>query len=163
MNIKNIAAMGVLAYLTGCAAVPLTSEEFRASVRQEGSHIDSYTANRPFGEVSRTVKKMSDECLNFSMMTVKNGNAQKPWGYANTTFIGSAKQAELRFQRKVPGQIGTYPENGMYFLVADMIPAGAGKTKVDVYYWDNAAPAAKAIRGWASGDMLGCPDPADIF
>ena len=41
----------------------------------------------------------------------------------------------------------------MYYLVADMTPAGANKTKVDVYYWDGAAVAAKAIRGWATGDM----------
>lgn len=159
MKIRNLAAVGVAACLTGCA-IPLTSDEFRAAVREEGSYMDSFTANRPFGEVTRTVKKMSDECLNFTM---SGGPRKKPWGYANTTFIASAKQAELRFQRKIPGQIGTYPEKGMYFLVADLTPAGAGKTKVDLHYWEDAEPAAKAIRGWAAGDILGCPDPAEIF
>lgn len=163
MKMKNLAALWVASSLAGCMSVPLTSTEFRDSVRQEGRYMESYTASRSFNEVTRTVKRMSDECLNFSMTIKENGIVKKPWGYANTTFVASSQRAELHFQRKIPKQIGTYHEKGMYYLVADMTPAGANKTKVDVYYWDDAAVAAKAIRGWATGDMLGCPDPAEIF
>jgi hypothetical protein len=162
MKIKNIAAVFVAVSLTGCV-VPLTPAEFREAVKKEGSYTDSFTANRPYGEVTRTMKRMSDECLNFSLAIKENGIVKKPWAYANTTFIASPKQAELHFQRKVPGQIGTIPEKGMYYLVADMTPLGAAKTQVDVYYWDDVEVAAKAIRGWATGDMLGCPDPAEMF
>lgn len=123
-------------------------------MQQEGRYIDSFIANRPFGDVARTVKRMSDECLNFSLTIKENGIVKKPWGYANTTFSTSPQRAELHFQRKIPGQLSTYHEKGMYYLVADMIPAGPGKTKVDVYYWDDVAVAAKAIRGWATGALL---------
>ena len=163
MRMKNFAAIYAAASLVGCAAVPVTSTEFRDSVRQEGRYIDSFVANRPFGDVARTVRRMSDECLNFSLTIKENGIVKKPWAYANTTFSTSPQRAELNFQRKIPGQIGTYHEKGMYYLVADMVPAGPGKTKVDVYYWDDVAVAAKAIRGWATGDMLGCPDPLEMF
>jgi hypothetical protein len=159
MKIKHFAAIFMALNVAGCV-VPLTPAEFREAVKKEGSYTDSFTVNRPYAEVTRTMKRMSDECLNFSMST---GDSKKPWGYANTTFNASPKQAELRFQRKIPDQIGTIPEKGMYYLVADMTAVGAAKTQIDVYYWDDVEVAAKAIKGWATGDMLGCPDPAEMF
>lgn len=164
MKTKSVAAIFVAAGLAGCAAVPMSPIEFRQAVRQQGEYMETYTVSRPFGEVARTVKKMGEECLNFDMATSKNGRRPgKPWAWGRSTFKASAKHAELLFQIKFENQLNTTPENGQYFLAADITPAGAGRTKVDVFYWDRAADAAAAIKGWATGDMLGCADATQMF
>lgn len=163
MNIQNLAAIFVATSLTGCAGVAMTPLEFRDSVKQEGEYIDSLIVNRPFGEVTRTMKKMSDECLNFSLASSTNGQIGKPWAWVKGSLEVSAKHAELRLQYKTTNYIGTRPEDGVYLLVSDVTPVGAARTQVDIYYWENVKDAAKAIKGWASGDMLGCPDPGRMF
>jgi hypothetical protein len=125
----------------------MTPTEFRQAVRQEEEYMETYTVSRPFGEVARTVKKMGEECLNFDMATSKNGRRPgKPWAWGRSTFKASVKHAELLFQIKFENQLNTTPENGQYFLAADITPAGAGRTKVDVFYWDRAADAVRRSR-----------------
>jgi hypothetical protein len=164
MKVKNIAVFIAVAGMSGCVAVPMNPAEFRQAVKTEGSYIDSLTVNRPFVDVTRTMKKMGEECLSFSLSTSKNGRAPgKPWAWGSSKFVKSSKHAELQFQIKLDKQLGTIPKDGMYYLVADVNSVGAAKTKVDIYYWDRARDVATAIRGWATGDMLGCPDPTQMF
>ena len=51
------------------------------------------------------------------------------------------------------------PEKGYYLLVVDAILLGKSKTKV-VFYRPSMGvdPLVTAIKGWASGKNLGCPD-----
>jgi hypothetical protein len=163
MKIKNIAAIFVAAGLAGCAAVPMTPTEFRQAVRQDGEYMETYTVNRPFGDVARAMKKMGDECLNFTLASSRNGGAGRPWAWGRSTFNASPKHAELLFQIKTEHRLDPTPEHGEYYLAADLTPVGAGKTKVDVFYWDRAVDAAKALKGWATGDMLGCADATQMF
>lgn len=169
MRKQNLAVAFVVIVLAGCGAVPMTTSEFRQAVKQEGRNIDSLSVNRPFGDVTRTFQKMSNECLNFSITSVERsgglggGTRSNTWAWGRSSVAVSPKHAELRLQRKVKDQIGTIPADGMYYLVADVTPAGADKTNVKIYYWDSVKVAATAIKGWAGGTMLGCPDPANLF
>jgi hypothetical protein len=170
MKIQNFVVFFVTVVLAGCAAVPMTSSEFRESVKQDGRNIDSMTVNRSLGDVTRTFQKMSKDCLNFSIGTetrrrdlIGGSTHTDVWGLAKGTVVASPKHTELRFQRKIKDQVGTYPEDGMYFLVADVTPEGADKTNVKLYYRDSVKDAATAIKGWATGNMLGCPDPGRLF
>lgn len=170
MTKHNLAAFFAAVTLTGCAAVPMNSTEFRESVKKDGRNIDSLTVNRPLGDVTQAFQKMSKECLNFSIATstkrsfgIGGATHTSVWGLAKGTVVSSPKHAELRFQRKVKDQVGTYPENGMYFLVADATPAGADKTNIKIYYRDSVKDAATAIKGWATGNVPGCPDPGNLF
>lgn len=55
--------------------------------------------------------------------------------------------------------VGEEPENGYYLLVVDAIPISKNKTKI-VFYRPSMGfdTLITAIKGWASGKNLGCPD-----
>ena len=80
------------------------------------------------------------------------------------TLVNGRERTELHIQwRREPGDAfsfsGKPPADGMYVVVADAMPAGKGKTTMTVY-----APTMvftvipKAIKHWANGTNLGCPD-----
>ena len=164
----RFAILAFVVILAGCAAVPMTPTEFRAAVKKEGRYIDKFEVNRPFADVARSFQKMTPECLNYSVTTTEKhgligGKTSDTWAWVKGTLSVSTTRMELRIQRKIKNQIGTLPDNGMYYLVADATPVGAGKTKMEIYYWDDVQAAAVAMKGWASGGGMGCPDPARMF
>ncbi len=168
-NKMRLAILAAVVALSGCVPVPMNPTEFRAAVNTEGRNIDKFEVNRPFADVIRTFQKMTPECLNYSVTTTeKRGliggrTTSDTWAWVKGTLSVSQTRMELRIQRKIKDQVGTYPDDGMYYLVADARPVGAGKTKMAIYYWDDVAAAARAMKGWASGGEMGCPDPAQLF
>lgn len=170
MRMINLLAVLGAVVLTGCGTTSMTSAEFRATVKKDHGNIDSMTVNRSLGEVTQALQKMSKECLNFDVtqaIPVRSGfghvTNMVPYGVAKGTVLVSPKQTELRLQRKIKDQIGKIPEDGMYFLVADVTPAAANKTNVTIYYDNDVKEAATAIKGWASGSSRACPDPGHLF
>ncbi len=165
----RFAILAIAVFLSGCAAVPMNPAEFRAAVKKEGSYIDKFEVNRPYADVVRSFQKMTPECLNYSVSTTeKRGliggrTTSDPWAWVKGSMKVSATKMELYIQRKIKNQLGTLPDNGMYYLVGEIYPVGAGKTKVELYYWDDVKVAAEAMKGWASGGEMGCPDPAQMF
>ena len=78
------------------------------------------------------------------------------------TFIATAKKTELHVQMKRAGggmhELGA-PPDGYYRVVLDAVPVGQNRTKIDMYI--NSADdnlIRNALRGWAQGTNLGCPD-----
>ena len=154
------------ALLAGCMAVPMTPTEYRTATKKgEGlSMYESFVVKRPVAEVGQTFRKKADECLNLAI-----GSQNKPligfagsvhyYGQVIPTVTTSGSRAELHLQVKYKNQVGPIPQNGMYYFVADAYPNGKGATRVDIYRRTKFATVAEAVKGWASGQNMGCPDP----
>lgn len=55
------------------------------------------------------------------------------------------------------------PEGGYYLLVADAYPVDKTRTRVQIFHPSMGSDVLiQAIRGWASGENLGCPDMTKI-
>ena len=80
----------------------------------------------------------------------------------NPTVIVSKNRAELHLQQlHEQGVLNVYevPEGGYYMMVVDAIPLGKNKSEVVMYRSSVGNKALiKAIKGWAAGEKIGCPD-----
>ena len=155
------------ALLAGCAVdFPQNAQEFREQV--PGAMFgqkQTFEAQRPFREVAKTFQAKAPLCLNVSVRTI----SQSATSYQNvlTTYkptvrIG-AQKAELHVQRHYQGGgviiPGKEPEGGLYLLVADATPVDRSRTRVDIYGPTRGADTLiNAVKGWATGENVGCPD-----
>jgi hypothetical protein len=87
------------------------------------------------------------------------GNTRSGVHTYKPTFVANADKAELHLQRKRSGggdvDVGA-PADGFYDVVVDAIPIGPKRTRIEIYQGDKLMRTA--LRGWAKGDNLGCPD-----
>jgi hypothetical protein len=153
--------------LSACGGLPLTTGEFRqaAKNRQAFSTSESFEVKRSFTEVVQTFRKKAPECLSYDIGSTKKpiigiGSSTRFYGRAKPTLSVSANKAELDFQVKYENTATKVPDDGYYYLVADVYPSGANKTRVNLYWRTKVDTLARAVRGWASGENLGCPDPS---
>ncbi|HLQ02986.1 MAG TPA: hypothetical protein VK143_11890 [Burkholderiales bacterium] len=170
MNRARGLSMLLVSLLWGCGSLPQTPAEHREAAKSGRTFFrsDSFEVKRPLAEVARTFQKKAPECLSFSMATTTRpnigfGSTTNVWGKTKQTVLASANRAELHFQAKIKGQVGEEPEDGVYYMVADAYPVGKDRTRVDMYWITRVDLLAQAIRGWASGENLGCPDPTKLF
>lgn len=154
--------------LSGCISTPMTPAELRDRAKVGSFYVvETFDVKRPFADVANTIAKKAPECLQYSLSSTEKpvlgfGSSTSTYAWAKPTVIRSAAKLELSFQMKFPNMVGTHPADGYYYLVADAYPAGKDTTKVDVYrtkMGGNAELIARSVRGWASGENLGCPDP----
>ena len=165
MNRSLTLAVFLLLLVSACA-VPLTPKEYRTAAKAGNalSTFESVDVNRPVAEVAATFKAKAAECLSYKMGETKKpligvGSSTHYYGVATPTVKRSKDKVELYFQVSYEHEVGNVPDKGMYHLVADAYPHGK-KTRVDIYRRNNAEVLGEAVKGWASGQNLGCPDPA---
>jgi len=170
MKRTSVLSMLLVTVLWGCGSLPLTPAEHREQAKSGRTFFrsDSFEVKRPLAEVARTFQRKAPECLSFSMATTTRpqigfGSTTNVWGKTKQAVLVSPSKAELYFQAKIKGQVGKEPEDGVYYMVADASPVGKDRTKVDMYWITRVDLLAQAIRGWASGENLGCPDPTKLF
>ena len=159
--------------MSGCATVPMpqTAAEYRQGFAQGGfgAKLESYTVNRPYSKVANTFKKNSKKCLNITVKKSKclNNNCQDYLTKYTPTVLSNKKKIELHVQwERTPwdstflGTSGQPPAGGVYITVVDAVPAGKNKTKITVYgpSLDHLRTVPNAIKKWADGTNLGCPD-----
>lgn len=155
-----VAAMG--AVVAGCSVNnPQTAEEFRQQIPAATfGKVQTFEAKRSFRDVTKTFQAKAPECLNVAVRTVERGGSStrtlKP------TVLASEKKTELHIQQTWSGNVivpGRVPEGGLYYIVADATPIDRGRTRVDIYGPSIGADTlVRAIRNWATGENLGCPD-----
>jgi hypothetical protein len=152
--------------LSGCASQPQNAEEFRKFVGGVPmGKVETFEANRPFREVAKTFQAKAAECFNTSVRTVsQTGTVMRNVRdtYKPTVLI-TDKKAELHVQRHSEGpamtMVGKEPPGGFYVFVADAAPAGSNKTRIDTYGTSIGVDALyRGVKGWATGQNLGCPD-----
>src|SRR5262245_39357295 len=153
--------------LASCAIKqPQNPEDFRTAVRGGAmmTKTESYEVNRPLREVAATFQRKAPECLPVTVRTV----SQTSTSYQNIlteytpTVVAGGERAELHVQQlHKTGVIypSKPPPGGVYIFVADAIPDGAKRTRIQIYGPSRGYDVLhRAVRGWATGENLGCPD-----
>jgi hypothetical protein len=164
-----LAALAGAVALQGCGGMPQTAEEFRKAV--PGAMLtktDTYEVNRSQRDVASTFQRKAPECLNMAVRTV----SQSTTSYQNilteyrATTVPGGERAELHLQQlHKTGVIypSKPPEGGVYIIVADAYALPGNRTRMQLYGPSIGYDVVyRAIRGWASGDNLGCPDLTKI-
>lgn len=151
--------------LTGCVSHPQTAEEFRRAVPGAvTANTETFEVNRPFRDVAATFRKKAPECLEVTVKTTSRTNmsyqvivtAYKP------TVVVTKERAELHVQQHHKSGVvkaSKEPDGGYYVLVADAYPADRNRTRVQMFVPSfGHGVLVRAVRGWATGENLGCPD-----
>jgi len=155
-----------IAVLTGCVTShPQNAIEFRAAVPGAFlAKVEKYEVSQPFQKVASRFEKMAPKCLNVTIKTVSQSTTsyQVIVTEYKPTVILSEDRAELHVQQHhAQGvmKITEEPEGGYYLMVVDAIKVDEGTTRIE-YYGPSVGhePIIKAIKGWASGENVGCPD-----
>ena len=165
---KRIAVVTSVAAVA-CAPMPQTAEEFRKAVPGAVmAKTDSYEVNRSMKDVAATFRRKAPECLNVSVRTV----SQTTTSYQNIlteykpTVVVNGERAELHVQQLHKTGVmypSKPPEGGIYLLVADAFPLPGNRTRIQTYGPSKGYDVLyRAVRGWASGENVGCPDMTKI-
>ncbi len=165
--IKSLLLGAVL--LAGCASQPQTAEEFRKAVPSAFlAKTETVEVARPFRDVAANFQKRAPECLNVTVETVSQTTtsyqvivaAYKP------TVVVTGERAELHVQQDYKSgvlKVYTEPAGGHYLLVADAYPLENNRTRLQLFGPSMGYDVLiRAIKGWASGQSLGCPDMTKI-
>ena len=156
--------------LTGCVTShPQNAEEFR--VAAPGAFMamtETIEVDRAFRDVSATFRKKAPECLNVKVeMTEQSATSYHVvvTAYKPTVMV-SDQRAELHVQQKHEKgvlNVTEVPDGGYYLLVADAYPMENNRTRLELFGPSRGYDVLiRAVKGWASGENLGCPDLTKI-
>ena len=166
---RRTAAIALAAWacwLSACAInYPQTAEEFRQAVpKSRFATVETFEVKRPLSAVAQTFRRRAAECLNVTVRTEERSSRSYQLietEYRPTVVVGR-ERAELHVQRHYTKGVltpGKTPKGGLYLLVADAFSLKGGRTRVQLYVPRiGNKPLIEAIRGWATGKNLGCPD-----
>jgi hypothetical protein len=166
---KLIAIVAAL-QLAGCAALrpPQTAEEFRrvasAALLPRTGTIQ---VDRPLHDVAAAFGKMAPECLDGTVTATTKTitNYQEIIRTYVTTYkprvVVAPERVELHVQWHTKGEIhvSPAPEGGAYRLVVDAHTVGGSRTRLQ--WFDVTAGQdflLDAVKGWATGQNMQCPD-----
>jgi len=164
----------IASLVSGCATppTPQNAQEFRTVVTQGayGTFIESFVVNRPYKEVAAIVKAKTNECLNAKVdykSCTNTTSSSTCKNYADTyvaKVVDGAGKTEVRVQFRRAGEGvgeihlgGKPPADGSYIMVADIMPAGNSKTKIEMYRTTFFKAVPGAIRHWSNSTSQGCP------
>ena len=153
-------------FLLGCAGtMPQTAEEFRKAVPTTFmAKVETFRVDRPFMDVAKTFQSMAPKCLDVRIKTISDTyqSHQVIVAKYTPTVIVSEEKAELYVQeRHEAGVLAVYkePEKGHFLMVVDAIPLDKNRTQITMYRPSKGHDVmVKAIKGWATGENVGCPD-----
>jgi hypothetical protein len=163
---KAVAIIAAL-LLAGCGTQqPQNAEEFRKAA--PGTFLmgnETFEVSRPLRDVAAAWQRRAPECLNASVRTTSQTSTS--YQVINTTYrptvVVGKDRAELHVQREFKGSgvitVGNPPEGGSFIIVADAYPLPGNRTRVQMLAPTKGQDVViRAIKSWASGENLGCPD-----
>jgi hypothetical protein len=166
---RNSLLLGAV-LLAGCVSqLPQNAEEFRKAV--PGAFMaktETVEVARPFRDVAANFQKRAPECLDVTVETTSQTTtsyqvivtAYKP------TVVVTKQRAELHVQQDHKSgvlKVHAEPPGGHYLLVADAYPLQNNRTRLQLYGPSRGFDVLiRAVKGWASGENLGCPDMTKI-
>lgn len=170
MYTKIVFLAVTVAVMAGCASTPTPQnpDEYRTAISKGvfGAKVDTYTVNRPYSAVAKTLQDKTTECLPAKTAEKRctAGVCKHFQSIYKPTLLKDSNKTELHVQYKREPDDGIYmggkpPSDGMYIIVADAVPDGPKATKMTVY-----APTMyfvhmpNAVKHWVNGTNLGCPD-----
>ena len=160
------AIAGIL--LSGCVGhMPQTADEFRTELPGAFlGEVEKFDVSRSYTDIGKSFQKMAPKCLDVRIKTTSQTNTSyqvivTKW---NPTVKITDQKAELHIQQlHEQGVLNVYeaPEKGYYTMVVDAIPTGKKTSQVVMYRASVGNKTLnKAIRGWARGENVGCPNLA---
>jgi len=167
-RVTTVLAVSTL-LLAGCASQPQTPEEFRKAVPSAFmGKTETFEVDRSFRDVAETFQRRAPECLNVRIKTTSSTSTSYQVIVARytPTVMVSKERAELHVQRKFESgvlKVSPEPEAGYYLLVADAYPLEKNRTRVEWFGPSRGYDVlVRAVKAWASGENLGCPDLTKI-
>jgi hypothetical protein len=162
-------AIAIIAALliSGCGTQqPQNAEEFRKQA--PGAFLmgnETFEVNRPLSQVAAAWQRRAPDCLTASVRTTSQTSTSYQvitTTYKPTVVVGKDR-AELHVQREFKGSgvitVGNPPPGGPFIIVADAYPLPGNRTKVQMLAPTKGQDVViRAIKAWASGENLGCPD-----
>jgi hypothetical protein len=164
---RIVSCTAVATLLAGCATQqPQNAEEFRKVA--PGAFLmasETLEVNRPLRDVGAAWQRRAPECLNASVRTTSQTSTSYQVitsTYKPTVVVGKDR-AELHVQREFKGSgvitVGNPPQGGPYIIVADAYPLPGNRTRLQLIAPSKGQDVViRAIKSWASGENLGCPD-----
>jgi hypothetical protein len=151
--------------LVGCAVTPQTRNEFKQQIMDYptmGLH-DTYTANRRFEDVVRTLDAKWQECYNISKTMTRTQGGLTTMRYRDTYHPKSQKinnsLVEMTLQETSQGitMLNKIPPGGLYVAALNLERLPANKTKLT---WYSGAWGWRAIwemnKQWSDGKDVAC-------
>ena len=149
--------------LSGCASkYPFTAQEFREAAPEAFfGKLETFEVNRPYEDVAETFQTMAPKCLNVRIRASSNAGTILVTRY-HPTVIRQKDKTELHIQELFESGAPVYwdePEMGHYIMVTDAIRENSNTTKIMMYRPSIGKKVMiNALRGWATGENVGCPD-----
>ena len=168
-NVRICIIASVTLFLQACVQMPQTAEEFRKAVPGAMmTKTDTYQVNRPMGDVASTFERLAPKCLNVTVQTVSHSTTsfQNLVARYKATVVRTSERVELHVQQLYETGVlypSKPPEGGVYLLVADAYAQSNQSARIQLYGPSMGYDALyRAIRGWATGENLGCPDMTTV-
>lgn len=166
IHAKSISYAFTAILLAGCGTVPQTPEILVKNVKEDGmfSEKDVFEVKRPIAQIEEVFRKKAPECLqqNITSTWRQNGMLRREVRAYTPKVTANKQRVRLTLQTKVIEgsiQLGDLPPDGVYMMVADAYPVGKSATRVESYIqWPDQRAAFAAIKHWATGTNMGCPD-----
>jgi hypothetical protein len=167
---KSIFVLAAALALSACVTShPQTAQEFREAVPGAFmGEVETFEVERPFTDVAETFQSKAPQCLSGRVRTTSQTNTSYQVivsAYTPTAHV-SPERAEIHLQQHHEQgvlNVTKEPDGGYYLLVTDAYPVDAGRTRVEMFRPSMGyKPIIQAIKGWASGDNMGCPDLTKI-
>jgi len=164
--VSTFIMLAFVTFITGCVTShPQNAIEFRAAVPGAFmATVEKYDVPQPFNKVAKRFEKMAPKCLNTTIKTVSQSATSYQvivTEYKPTVIVGK-DHAELHVQQHhAQGVMNITPEpaGGYYLMVFDATKVDNNTTRIE-YYGPSMGYESmiKAVKGWASGKNVGCPD-----
>jgi hypothetical protein len=158
--------IGFLALLlTGCGSMPRTPDILVQNAKDGSMFSDKeiFVVNRPIEQIADIFKRKSTDCLNVQVTRTwrENGLLSKEERVYKPSLQITKQRTRLMLQTKVLNNtdLGGPPPDGWYMMVADAYPVDKNTTRVESYVqWTGENIVFKAVKHWANGTNMGCPD-----
>ena len=168
MVFRSTLALLLAAAVAGCGSMPKSADDFRRMAPDSTFvKVEQFEVDRPFHKVARTFQQRANTCLRIQVTTRTAGGYRSHGTTFKQDYLPTVKvtdqRAELHVQQHIEGtnliKVHEEPPGGYYLLIADAFPAGRNKTRIEMYRPTIGHDVlTKSIRGWATGENLGCPD-----
>lgn len=153
-------AVVLVSLLSGCETIAGTPQQLISNIKKDGDSdsIQKFEVNRPLPAVSATLKNQSQRCLAVRMR-IQTKDFSSIYTYTPQMSVGR-NHSRLTLQWRVNDWFaeGEPRPNGWYVMVVDAYSAGPNKTRLECYSGMDKPIVLKAVRNWADGSNLGCPD-----
>lgn len=153
----------ILLLAAGCVSFPQTPDEFRKAIPNTMfGKVETTDVNRPLRDVGKAFQARAQQCL--AVTIEATDGARHIYRTLTPTVLVKADKVELYVQHAYRGggviTPGKTPDAGPYYLVADVTPVDKGHAHLVMYgaRTGDGPLLMKAIAGWASGEISGCPD-----